>query len=59
MSALQTPSFPFFAVSVACFRASSSTLCPESKLARAVIAVFFHAGASFPRRRAFTLSALV
>ena len=45
MSALPTLSFPFLALSVACFRASS-TFCPESKLARAVIAVLFHAGAS-------------
>src|SRR5260370_30415269 len=52
------PLFPFFAVSVACFRASS-TFCPESKLARAVLAVLFHAGASFARRRALMLSALV
>ena len=58
MSALPTLSFPFLALSVACFRASS-TFCPESKLARAVIAVLFHAVASFARRRAFMLSALV
>ena len=58
MSALPTLSFPYLALSVACFRASS-TFCPESKLARAVIAVLFHAVASFARRRALMLSALV
>ena len=58
MSALPTLSFPFLALSVACFR-TSSTFCPESKLARAVIAVLFYAGASFARRRALMLGALV
>lgn len=58
MSALPTPSFPFFAVSVAYFTASS-TLSPESKSARAVIAVLFHVVASFTRGRALMLGALV
>src|SRR5260370_38012953 len=52
------PLVRFLAVSVACFR-TSSTFCPERKLARAVIAVLFHAVASFARRRALMLSALV
>lgn len=58
MSALPTPSFPFFALSVAYFTASS-TFSPESKSARAVIAVLFHVVASFTRGRALMLGALV
>jgi hypothetical protein len=58
VSALPTPSFPFFAVAAACFRASS-TFCPESKLARVVIAMLFHAEASLAASRPLVLGALV
>ena len=53
---------PFF--SLLCRRGSLfqsilSTFCPESKLARAVIAVLFHAGASLAGGRPLVLGALV
>ena len=47
-----------FTASVACFQALT-LFCPESRLARAVIAVLFHRMASLARGRAPTHRALV